>query len=478
MIKQISFIFSSNIFRIIVFISLFIYITNHVYSRFVKPINDEKLAVNLETIENHDFDVIFMSNSYLFTAYDPLLLNGITGLTSIHTGTPARRFCYEPFILSQILKRQQPKMIVVDVSNASLFIPNSDQIWYFNNMAISNFNLTLDKVQLLKDIIPENNLKTWLQSVSTTSSILYGLTTEGELKYHKKNNNPNEGKVLGYDSRIKQNLEKLGDSKINFDQLYQKSPGRKSNSSEVLNSINLEKLNELLDIAEENLDVEFLLVNSIKLDASSENQSLIDHLKDKVQLYENVNVLELNSNQVKRKLDLKFEDFYDFGHLTQSGSIKLTSYFAEYLTRNYDFLMGNNVQANYKFKILGSDNVFNVRNIKVLFADNYNPDIRIVLDSIPKGFEQMNTIVSIYPKAQFKDLLTDKAKENKWKSDNSYRRLKNYIPTINGLVGKLNSWSKLKPEQIDRITIKFSGDGIITETKELHLNEVNIFQKY
>src|SRR5690606_22813399 len=124
---------------------------------------------------------------------------------------------------------------------------------------------------------------------------------------------------------------------------------------------------------------------------------------------------------------------------------KLTSFLSEYLKENYDFLKVNDLQASYKFKILGSKNVFNVRDIKVFFADNYNADIRIVLDSIPKGLEDMNTIVSVYPKAQFKDLLTDKAKENKWKSDNSYRRLQNYVLTFNGFVGKLNSWSKLKP---------------------------------
>src|SRR5690606_2870624 len=176
-----------------------------------------------------------------------------------------------------------------------------------------------------------------------------------------------------------QYTEKLEKSKINFDQLYQKAPSRKLKNSEVLDPISLEKFNELLDIAEENLDIQFLLVNSIKLDASSENQFLNDYIKDKVQLCKNVNVLELNSNQIKRKLNLKFEDFYDPIHVMQSGSIKLTSFLSEYLKENYDFLKVNDLQASYKFKILGSKNVFNVRDIKVFFADNYNADIRIVL---------------------------------------------------------------------------------------------------
>src|SRR5690606_36960364 len=159
--------------------------------------------------------------------------------------------------------------------------------WYFNNKAISNFNLTLDKINLLNDLIPEGKKEFWLQSASRFTSVLYNLTTEKEIKFYNSND-VTAGEVLGYESRIKQYTEKLEKSKINFDQLYQKAPSRKLKNSEVLDPISLEKFNELLDIAEENLDIQFLLVNSIKLDASSENQFLNDYIKDKVQLCKNV----------------------------------------------------------------------------------------------------------------------------------------------------------------------------------------------
>ncbi|WP_158596974.1 hypothetical protein [Aquimarina sp. BL5] len=43
-------------------------------------------------------------------------------------------------------------------------------------------------------------------------------------------------------------------------------------------------------------------------------------------------------------------------------------------------------------------------------------------------------------------------------------------------MGKLNSWSKLKPAQIDHIEMKFSGPGVLTETLILDLDKVNISQ--
>ncbi|MCC1483483.1 hypothetical protein [Winogradskyella immobilis] len=475
--KQILSIFSSKLYRILAFLLLFVVLTNTVLSRFVKPDSDETLAINLQTIKKQKFDVVFMSNSYLFTAYDPLLLNSLTGLTSIHLGTSARRLCFEPFILKQILREQKPKLVVIDISSTTIVAPDSDHSWFFNNKAIANFNVSLDKVKLLKSIIPEDKNDIWLQSLSKTSRVLYNITTEEELKYYQTEKNLIIGKVFGYDTRVKQNLKKLKSSKKDFDKLYLKTPGNTVTKYNVIDETSIAKIQELLDIAEEHSGIQFLFINNVKLDASKENKSSISVIKNKVKPYKNAKVLELNTKETKKELDLKFTDFHDPGHVMQSGSIKVTSYFSDYLKQNYDFVNSKMFDNTpYVFKIKGSKDVLKIKDIKVLFADDYSTDIRVLIDSMPRDFKEVNTILSIFPKEKYKHLLEDKSKKNKWKSDNAYRKFKNYLQTKNGYVGKLNSWSKLKPEHIDRVEVKFSGGDITTETKILDLNKVNIFQ--
>lgn len=477
--RRISYIFNSKLFKVSVFVALFVLVTNTVISRFVKSGTDQTLAVNLDTIKKQNFDILFMSNSYLFTAYDPLLIKSLTGLSSIHLGTSARRLCFEPFILKQALIWQKPKLVVIDISSTTITIPDSDRSWFFNNKAISNFGLSLDKYKMLSSLIPENRKDLWLQSISKTTRNLYNITTEKELTYYGVKNKSIIGKVFGYDVRVKQNLKKLKDAKKNFSNLYSKLPSKKKTKYNVIDEISLMKIQEILDIANDHPEIQFLFINNIRLDASTENQTSIDLVKDKVKPYNNVKLLELNTRRIKDKLDLVFEDFYDLAHVRQTGSLKITSYFSDYLKEQYKFDSFKTITKHpliFKMKNKNNKRTINVKDIKLLIDENYNTDIRVLIDSIPKGYMETTTVFSVFPKKGFEHLLEKKSKKNKWKSDNSYRKFKNYTKIKNGYVGKLNSWSKLKPEQIDHIEMKFSGPGVLTETLILDLDKVNISQ--
>ncbi len=477
MSKLILYISNSKFLRILLFIIIFVFITNKVLVKFISPSEDETLAVNLETIKKQNFDVIFMSNSYLFTAYDPLLLNSLTGLSAIHIGTSARRLCYEPFILKQILKEQTPKLVVLDISSTTIVIPDSDHSWFFNNKAISNFSISLEKIKLLNSLIPKNRYDIWLQSFSKTSRILYNLTTERELKYYTHSNSIS-GKVLGYNIKVTQNPKELNKVKDDFDELYLKEPSNVKTKYNVIDEISISKIHEILDIAEKYSNIEFLFINNVKIDASKEYKPSIDLIKAKTKSYKNVNVLELNTKEAKRDLGLELEDFHDLGHVMLTGSLKVTSYFSDFINKTYDFSIEKDFTP-YIFKMKNKNNktTMKIKDIKLLVGEKYNSDIRVLVDSIPNGYEEVSTIVSIFPKKGFEHLLEDKSIKNKWKSNNAYRKFKNYTKTSNGYVGKLNSWSKLRPNQIDRVEVKFSGPGVLTETKVLSLEKINLLQE-
>ena len=73
--KQISYIFNSKALNILAFIFVFVSVTVLIFSDVVIDNRDSKLKNTLsffdENIDN-EYDVMFFSNSYLYTAYDPL----------------------------------------------------------------------------------------------------------------------------------------------------------------------------------------------------------------------------------------------------------------------------------------------------------------------------------------------------------------------------------------------------------------------
>ncbi|WP_299533700.1 hypothetical protein [Ulvibacterium sp.] len=390
-------------------------------------------------------------------------------------GTSARRFCLEPFILKRALETQKPKLIVIDISSTTITKPDSDKSWYFNNKALSNYNLSMDKLVLLNDIIPSNRYELWLQGLSSTTRNLYNLTVEQKLQYYEQKKSVISGRVLGFEPKRQQNEKSLEKYKEMFETFYKTLPSIRRTKYNRIDEVTLEKLEELLTLAEKKPKIEFLLVNNVKIDASSENILTIESIKKLIRNYKNVSILELNTIEAKTDLDLRFEDFYDPVHVTQSGAAKITSYFSRFLERNYNFV-GSNIEQEpfHVFKIGNTRKTVTVRDVRLLVGDDYKTDIRIIMDSIPVGYDEVSTVISIFPKKGFEHLLEEKSKKHKWKSDNAYRKLKNYIKISEGYVGKLNSWSKLKPSNIDRIEIRFIEKSFSSQKFILPMNEVNI----
>ncbi len=72
-------------------------------------------------VQKNTYDLIIMGSSRAYTAYNPNILDSITGLKSYNMGTSAQDVAETYYMLKELLAYQQPKFVVMD-----LFFPSAD----------------------------------------------------------------------------------------------------------------------------------------------------------------------------------------------------------------------------------------------------------------------------------------------------------------------------------------------------------------
>jgi hypothetical protein len=452
--KLILYISNSKFIRIIVFVVVFILATTYIFSSSIKSNSDTKLDRNLEYLDkNKDekFDIFFFGNSYIYTAFDPLLLKSITGNNSIHFGTPSRRFCFEPYIINEVLKIRKPKLVVVDISTTSMKTPRREKDIYYNELAISSFELSFSKLKQIYLFEGKDRNDVFLKTNSQFTNILYQLT--GENKFSNKHKAKN-GKILGFEPLTKQHPNFIK-TRHEYDSLYANPLNHKSSLSKSIDSLTLKELNRLIDYFKRDTSIELLFISSIKVNSIDENDFFIDLIKSKIHGIKNINVLEMNLHSNKKILNMKFDDFYNSSHLMLTGAYKATNFLSSYIKQNYPSLNVENSNGNFIFTNKHTDGKILVRNVQVLLEKGFDQDIRVVIDSIDKSFLDYNTVMTIVPKPRYISMLSKYSKKRGYLVDKEYLYIKDYSKVENYLIGRFNIKSKLKKEQIDHIELSF-----------------------
>ena len=452
--KLISYIFNSKSIRIIAFVVVFILATTYIFSSSIKSNSDTKLDLNLEYLEkNKDktFDIFFFSNSYIYTAFDPLLLKSLTGNNSIHFGTPSRRFCFEPYIINEVLKIKKPKLVVVDISTTSMKTPRREKDVFYNEQAISSFELSLPKLKQIYFFDDKYKKEILLKTSSQFTNIVYQLT--GENKFNNKHKAKN-GKILGFEPLTRQHPNFIK-TKYEYDSLYANPLNLKSNLSKSIDSLTLKELNHIIDYFKNDTSIELLFISSVKVNSIDENDLFIDLIKSKIHGIKNINMLEMNLHSNKKILNLKFDDFYNSSHLMLTGAYKITNFFSSYLKQNYNSLYSNNSDNNFIFTNNLTDGKISIKDVQVLLESGFDQDIRIISDSIDSSFLDYNTVITIVPKPEYTSKLSKYSKKKGFTTDREYLYIKDYAKVGKYLVGRFNMKSRLKKEQIDHVELSF-----------------------
>lgn len=256
----------------------------------------ERKTRAMESEPENSIDVLFLGDSESCDVYSPVQLYGEQGFTSYNTGSRAQRISDTYAILQQELKRQSPKLVVVEVNNVfkqETLYNNGDNAEIFTEkiLPIAHYHSFYKLFQ-----IPE---------------IIYGMNTE----YAKAS------VLKGFWYR-KQSVAYTG---------------RKDYMNASTKEVNIpegsgEYLEKIVDLAKSK-EIQVLLISSPSPKNWTEGKSLAiaDWAKEKGETF-----LDLNEQVDEMGIDWNTDSLDRGDHVNFSGTLKINSYIGKILKEEYD----------------------------------------------------------------------------------------------------------------------------------------------
>ncbi|MCW8980672.1 MAG: hypothetical protein OQJ83_04740 [Altibacter sp.] len=282
----------------------------------------------LDRYEADEVDVFFCGSSHVFTAFNPEIIDKELHLNSINLGSGAQNLETTAFLLSDILERYNPKLIVLDVFPGNNYHLNAPTAKGFQLEVFDNLENNLKKLKYLRSIY----------SIREFSSVL-----SPTIRNHKDWND----KLFNRNGNTKAAAE--------FVRGYTNNPGHhvKDESKNSFRDFNTktfvydtvsgslpERVKELiLQIhsltAEKN--VELMFVSTPYLDWYKDpNGNYYEFTAAIKEMSDSLDIPYLNFNKQYDALPLEFSDFKDVAHVNSIGAEKVSMFFASYL-KEQDF---------------------------------------------------------------------------------------------------------------------------------------------
>jgi hypothetical protein len=392
-----------------------------------------------EATPDNDYDVLFFSNSYSFTAYDPTIIKERLGLNAIHLNSGAQRLEASLIVANEIIKEHTPQYMVFDVSGPTLPTPKleDEEIWHYQTLAFQEIPFSIEKTKDVTAYFPiEKYTEFYVTAVSKKTGRIFRMNDLENYSKREKASYKTSSKSVyfsynGFIANKQKSVEK---------EVYEKSFFGTTGSNESLDTRWSEDLISLMnrflkETTSRNIKVIF--INSLKMYPTVYNSKLLEGFVEK---YPQVRFLDLNVN--KDEYTLSEKDFYNSTHLNYTGSIQVTNRLVDSLSTWYSTSKIEKTELDFKlFKFKG-------------FFYNLNEDEDKFLklefeDELPIELKNHQLVISLYPKDS--TLLSDYAKKKHFKSDNFYVKIGEVEKIETGkskiIIQRLNS-------KIDQNTLK------------------------
>ena len=304
-------------------------------------------AKNIAFEEPQKIDVFFIGASHIFYGVNPMEIWDRTGISGYNLTTHQQPLWSSKLLLRHALKKQSPKLIVLDVLMATNFsrpLLGTDLGSNMTHLALDPVPLSLQKVR----------------GVLETDSII----RKGEMLFP----------VILSHSRLQQGL-------LTYDDLHFFSGDRShpmKGYNYIENCIKYEPPAIVPDTLHELPDgMEEILRDFIRF-CREENLPLLlikTPLKGNDELYEQINYIGriaeeegvpfIDFNHLYEELDFDFRtDLADSGHLNLSGSQKVSRWLADYLSSHYDLPdhRGDSAYESWERSALHYRNLTELRN--------------------------------------------------------------------------------------------------------------------
>ncbi|MEZ4809852.1 MAG: hypothetical protein R2819_05790 [Allomuricauda sp.] len=454
-------------FKLAVLIIVLVVVLSYFFLPYVPDVGEDqkyKFGLNLlSRDEKKDFDMVFLGNSYSFTAYDTSVIQNELGLNSIHINSGAQRLETSLLVADYALEvNNKIKIMVFDVSTATLLRPKKDEkeIWYYQTLALQEIPFSFHKALEVTKFFPLKEYpEYYTASLSKTMGRLFRLNDR--VNYHMPKpsdfyRSPKNATLFsynGYMAKAHYPIDKNG-----FAKSFKKRPLAQIKTDSIWGKDLQEKLIRFVQKAKKG-NVKILLVNSLKLFDENYDQEFLNALMEE---YENVSFLNLNAQRDKYYLNEK--SFYNSTHLNFSGSQQVTKRMCDSLSKWYKLPKQNTKQ--YSFGPFRLNDVF--YNLK----ENQDKVIKLTFDKLPFKLNDHQLVVSLFPKDTAK--LSKYSKKRGFRSDNFY--VKN--PSTNNIdVGDSKSIimkldTEINDSDIEKIKVFFykSKDTLRLPSYDIQLN--------
>lgn len=276
-------------------------------------------AKNIAYEEEGKIDVFFVGSSHIFFGINPMEIWEEAGISGYNLTTHQQPLWSAKLLLQHALKKQQPKLIVLDVLMATNFsrpLLGTNQGTNMTHLALDPIPLSIQKIRgvLKTDMITEKG-EILLPIILSHSRLQQGLLTWEDFHFFSGDRSH---PMKGYN--YTENL------------IPYSHPGTVPETTHELPDGLEEVLIDFIEFCrEENLPLLFIKTPLVG------NVELYEQINYIGRIAEAYGVPFVDFNHLYDELGIDFEkDFADSGHLNVYGAEKVSLFLAEYLRENYD----------------------------------------------------------------------------------------------------------------------------------------------
>lgn len=373
---------------------------------------EEDLIVAFQKLDQQEpdfYDILFFTNSYIFTAFDPVLIKEDLGLEALHLASSAQRLETAVILANEVIKKHKPSYVVFDVSIPTIPSPakEEDMFWYYQTTALQERRLSKEKAINLTNFYPvKTQTEKYISAMSKNAGRLFRLNKLNDYstpKFTTYTSSP-LNVYFTYNGFMGTNTHKIVDEKI-FDGAYGKEPEPTKNQDYLFEKSLVALMDSFLEETSRR-GIEVIFVHTLKMNPAGYKSKILDNW---IESYPNVRFIDFNQN--KEHYSLRGKDFFDKTHVNYSGSIQVTNSLIDSLSTWYSLPKIENKELDFKY--------FKFK--RAFYNLNKQEDKFIKFEfegDFPKELNDYKLVVSLYPKDSL--LLSDYSKKQNFKSDNFY----------------------------------------------------------
>lgn len=296
------------------------------YENFIKEFNE---SINRE----EEYAIFFYGSSKSFSSYNPRVFNELLGVNSFNFGSSAQRMPLTNFVIKETLKKQKPKLLVIDLYDVTLKSAFDKKIISYQLSCLDAFDFNFNKLEYaLIELSPSDYLNLFVKAIRNHKG-WKNIETNGiddqKTIYLKEEVNGYRG--WQYRAKGRENYVPLYTNKSKSKRKYILNNNQENNLRALLTTLN-------------SYDVPYIFVTapSLKELKNNKHDDFVYSIKTFLKLY-NTDYIDLNTHA--QAMGITIDDFRDITHLNNVGANKVSEYLAKLIYKEYGIGDLNTVEA-------------------------------------------------------------------------------------------------------------------------------------